>query len=104
MQSSVLLRHEYSQYINSIDTKSKLCEVASVKIKDVASRGMNVEQYISDNTLDGHEVKDDEIKDYSEKWKWLFNAAFIEKSVDYFKFIRRKNETITVTIEQSAKK
>lgn len=39
-----------------------------------------------------------------EKWKWLFNAAFIEKSVDYFKFIRRKNETITVTIEQSAKK
>ena len=30
------------------------------------------------------------------KWKWLFNSVFIEKSVDYFKFIRRNNESITV--------
>jgi hypothetical protein len=30
------------------------------------------------------------------KWKWLFNSVFIEKSVDYFRFIRRPNETITV--------
>jgi len=30
------------------------------------------------------------------KWKWLFNSIFIEKSVDFFKFIRRRNENITV--------
>jgi SepF-like predicted cell division protein (DUF552 family) len=30
------------------------------------------------------------------KWKWLFNNVFIEKSVDFFRFIRRPNETITV--------
>lgn len=30
------------------------------------------------------------------KWKWLFNSIFIEKSVDFFKFIRRKSEHITV--------
>jgi hypothetical protein len=30
------------------------------------------------------------------KWKWLFNSVFIEKSVDYFKFIRRPNESITI--------
>lgn len=30
------------------------------------------------------------------KWKWIFNSAFIEKSVDYFKFIRRGSETIKV--------
>lgn len=30
------------------------------------------------------------------KWKWLFNSIFIEKTVDYYKFIRRPGETITV--------
>jgi hypothetical protein len=30
------------------------------------------------------------------KWKWLFNSIFIEKSVDFFKFIRRPNEHISV--------
>lgn len=30
------------------------------------------------------------------KWKWLFNAVFVEKSVYFFKFIRRKPEHITV--------
>jgi len=30
------------------------------------------------------------------KWKWIFNSAFIEKAVDYFKFIRRGPETIKV--------
>jgi hypothetical protein len=30
------------------------------------------------------------------KWKWIFNSAFIEKSVNYFKFIRRGSETIKV--------
>lgn len=31
------------------------------------------------------------------KWKSIFNAAFIEKSVDFFKFIRRGPETIKVS-------
>ena len=30
------------------------------------------------------------------KWKWLFNSVFINKTVDFFRFIRRKNETITL--------
>jgi hypothetical protein len=30
------------------------------------------------------------------KWKWLFNVVFITKVVDFFKFIRRKNEYITI--------
>jgi hypothetical protein len=30
------------------------------------------------------------------KWKWLFNSAFIEKSVNFFKFIRHSSETIKV--------
>jgi len=30
------------------------------------------------------------------KWKWIFNSVFIDKFVDYFKFIRRKNEAISV--------
>lgn len=30
------------------------------------------------------------------KWKWLFNPVFIDKSVNFLKFIRRKNETITI--------
>lgn len=30
------------------------------------------------------------------KWKWIFNNVFIEKTVNYFKFIRRKNEHITI--------
>lgn len=30
------------------------------------------------------------------KWKWIFNSAFVSKSVEFFRFIRRKNETITV--------
>jgi hypothetical protein len=34
------------------------------------------------------------------KWKWIFNSAFIEKSVDYFKFIRRGPETIKVIFLQ----
>lgn len=33
------------------------------------------------------------------KWKWLFNSIYIEKAIDFFKFIRRKNETITVLFE-----
>ena len=31
-----------------------------------------------------------------EKWKWIFNSAFISRSVDYFKFIKRDNEYITI--------
>jgi len=34
------------------------------------------------------------------KWKWLFNSIFIQKSVDFFKFIKRPNETITVEFPQ----
>lgn len=30
------------------------------------------------------------------KWKWLFESVFINRSVNYFRFIRRKNETITI--------
>lgn len=30
------------------------------------------------------------------KWKWLFNSIFVEKTIDFFKFIQRSNETITV--------
>ena len=30
------------------------------------------------------------------KWKWIFSSVFIDKFVDYFKFIRRKDEYITV--------
>lgn len=30
------------------------------------------------------------------KWKWIFNPAFVDKSVDFFKFIRRGPETIKV--------
>ncbi len=30
------------------------------------------------------------------KWKWLFNGVFINRTVDFFKFIRRKNETVTI--------
>jgi len=30
------------------------------------------------------------------KWKWLFNSVHIERTVDFFKFIRRPAETITV--------
>lgn len=30
------------------------------------------------------------------KWKWLFNSIFVEKTIDYFKFIQRPDETITV--------
>ena len=30
------------------------------------------------------------------KWKWLFNNAFIDRTVSFFRFIRRKNETITI--------
>jgi hypothetical protein len=29
------------------------------------------------------------------KWKWLFNSIFVEKTIDYFKFIQRPSETIT---------
>lgn len=30
------------------------------------------------------------------KWKWLFNPVFVDKSVNFFKFIRRKAEHITI--------
>ena len=30
------------------------------------------------------------------KWKWLFNSIFVEKTIDYFRFIQRPAETITV--------
>lgn len=30
------------------------------------------------------------------KWKWLFNNVFIDRTVNFFKFIRRKNETVTI--------
>ena len=29
-------------------------------------------------------------------WKWLFNNSFVEKTVNFFRFIQRKNETITI--------
>lgn len=31
------------------------------------------------------------------KWKWLFNSVFIDRYVNFFKFIRRPSETITVS-------
>jgi hypothetical protein len=34
-------------------------------------------------------------------WKRLFNSVFISKTVDYFKFTRRKHETITIEILDS---
>ncbi len=30
------------------------------------------------------------------KWKWLFNNSFVDRNVSFFRFIRRKNEVITV--------
>ena len=33
-------------------------------------------------------------------WKRLFNSVFISKAVDYFKFIRRKHETITIELNE----
>ena len=30
------------------------------------------------------------------KWKWLFNNVFIDRTVSFFRFIRRKNETVTI--------
>ena len=30
------------------------------------------------------------------KWKWLFNSIFVEKTIDYFKFIQRPSEIITI--------
>ena len=30
------------------------------------------------------------------KWKWLFDSSFVEKSVEYFRFIRRDGEFITM--------
>lgn len=35
------------------------------------------------------------------KWKWIFNSVFIDRSVDYFRFIRRKNESITIEFVDS---
>ena len=32
------------------------------------------------------------------KWKWIFNSVFITRTVNFFKFIRRKGETITIEI------
>ena len=32
------------------------------------------------------------------KWKWIFSSIFVDKFVNYFKFIRRKNETITIQV------
>jgi hypothetical protein len=31
-----------------------------------------------------------------DKWKWIFNSVFIEKNINYFKFIRRPNESIFI--------
>ncbi len=31
-----------------------------------------------------------------DKWKWIFNSIFIEKNTNYFKFIRRPNESIFI--------
>jgi hypothetical protein len=33
-------------------------------------------------------------------WKRLFNSVFISKTVDYFKFIKRKHETITIELNE----
>ena len=30
------------------------------------------------------------------KWKWLFNSVYIDKSFNFFRFIRRQNEVITI--------
>lgn len=30
------------------------------------------------------------------KWKWLFNSMFVTRTVNFFRFIRRKNETVTI--------
>jgi hypothetical protein len=31
-----------------------------------------------------------------DKWKWIFNSSFVSRSVEYFKFIKRANEYITI--------
>jgi hypothetical protein len=36
-----------------------------------------------------------------EKWKWIFNSAFISRCVNYFKFIKRNNEHITIEFVDS---
>ena len=68
----------------------------------VTCKGKDI-NYCSDNKLIIEKNKLDEIIDILShdiinptKWKWLFNSIFIEKYVQYFKFIRRKNETIEV--------
>jgi hypothetical protein len=68
----------------------------------VTCKGQDVD-YCSDNKLIIEKNKLDEIIDILShdiinptKWKWLFNSVFIEKYVQYFKFIRRKNETIEI--------
>jgi hypothetical protein len=68
----------------------------------VTCKGKEVD-YCSDNKLIIEKNKLDEIIDILShdiinptKWKWLFNSIFIEKYVQYFKFIARKNESIEV--------
>jgi hypothetical protein len=68
----------------------------------VTCKGKNV-NYCSENKLIIEKNKLDDIIDILShdiinptKWKWLFNSIFIEKYVQYFKFIARKNETIEV--------
>ena len=68
----------------------------------VTCKGKDV-NYCSENKLIMEKNKLDDIIDVLShdiinptKWKWLFNSIFIEKYVQYFKFIARKNETIEV--------
>jgi hypothetical protein len=32
------------------------------------------------------------------KWKWLFNGAYINRTMSFFRFIKRKNETIRIEL------
>jgi hypothetical protein len=64
--------------------------------------------YCSGNKLVIEKKRLDEILDIlahdianPSKWKWIFNSAFVVKSVDFFKFIRRKAEHITVEFVQT---
>ena len=68
----------------------------------VTCKGKDID-YCNDNKLIMEKNKLDDIIDILSyeiinpaKWKWLFNSIFIEKYVQYFKFIARKHETIEV--------
>jgi hypothetical protein len=68
------------------------CDKGSNKVSYCESNKLVIEKKRLDEILDvfAHDIAN------PAKWKWLFNSIFVNKTVDYFKFIRRKPETITV--------